>query len=362
MTSNVAGLVREGVAAFKAGRKDEARKLLTRAAELDERNEEAWLWLSAVVDNLENQQICLENVLAINPSNKRALQGLDMIKQKLAKQQDQAGAAPPSPPQQPGQSTAPYDLSIPIPGSEAPPVAMPPQTDPFAAAGEEAGFHGSGRQVDLPSQDEYDAWVDGLNLGGAVEPAPAQPSAQPPAQDPFNFDGGPFQQDVAPADPFGDFDQGDGYAQAEAPPANDPFSVDPGYGDMRSPGQEQPDPAPMPQADPFALPQHNTLEGYADPAEAVDDFDALIDDEGDYSSASPFFDAESEVGVSPEEAAAEAQMIRLLQTIPAEIKPSHLPGKGPLYPRSLLIGLVAAGGGVAVSFVLMIILIVSRIA
>lgn len=46
MSANVEGLVREGMNAIKAGRKDEGKAMLLRAVELDQYNAEAWLWLS----------------------------------------------------------------------------------------------------------------------------------------------------------------------------------------------------------------------------------------------------------------------------------------------------------------------------
>ncbi len=84
MPANVDGMVREGINAYRAGKKEEARAFLLKAVEIDERNEQAWLWLSAVVDSVDEQQICLENVLAINPNNERALQGVKLLKQKAA--------------------------------------------------------------------------------------------------------------------------------------------------------------------------------------------------------------------------------------------------------------------------------------
>ena len=50
MSANVEAMVREGVNAFKSGRKDEARALLLKATELDPYNEQAWLWLSGLMD------------------------------------------------------------------------------------------------------------------------------------------------------------------------------------------------------------------------------------------------------------------------------------------------------------------------
>src|SRR5512138_3265444 len=97
--SEVDSLIKQGMTAFKAGRKEEAKNIFMQAVDQDERSEQAWLWLSAVVDSDEEQQICLENVLAINPNNERARKGLDMVNQKLGSAQPPAPkpAEPPPP-------------------------------------------------------------------------------------------------------------------------------------------------------------------------------------------------------------------------------------------------------------------------
>ena len=64
------------IAAAKMGRNVEARALLEAVLEVDERNEQAWLWMSGVVDSDEERIICLENVLTINPQNQAARHGL----------------------------------------------------------------------------------------------------------------------------------------------------------------------------------------------------------------------------------------------------------------------------------------------
>ena len=68
--------LRQAVAAAEAGRKAEARHLLETVLHADERNEQAWLWMSGVVDSDEERIICLENVLTINPKNQAARKGL----------------------------------------------------------------------------------------------------------------------------------------------------------------------------------------------------------------------------------------------------------------------------------------------
>ncbi|WP_420631111.1 tetratricopeptide repeat protein [Candidatus Leptofilum sp.] len=80
-------LLRTAIQAAKAGEREKAHQLLLQIVEQDEQNETAWLWLSGTVKTKEDRQICLENVLAINPNNKMAQKGL----QKL-------GATPASPP------------------------------------------------------------------------------------------------------------------------------------------------------------------------------------------------------------------------------------------------------------------------
>ena len=81
-------LLERGITASRAGRKQEARQVLLEVIEFDERNEQAWLWLSGVVDSLEDRHICLENALAINPDNAHAQAGLRWLDQQ----------PPPSPP------------------------------------------------------------------------------------------------------------------------------------------------------------------------------------------------------------------------------------------------------------------------
>lgn len=84
----VAKLLRAGIAAAQEGRAEEARQTLLRVTELEERNEQAWLWLSGVVESLPDRRVCLENVLAINPHNAVAQAGLRWLDQQAAAAQD----------------------------------------------------------------------------------------------------------------------------------------------------------------------------------------------------------------------------------------------------------------------------------
>ncbi len=77
-------LLKQGFAALKAGRNEEARNLLMQVVEQDERSEKAWLWLSGAVDSDEERITCLEKVLAINPDNKIARQGIEALRRQSA--------------------------------------------------------------------------------------------------------------------------------------------------------------------------------------------------------------------------------------------------------------------------------------
>jgi hypothetical protein len=77
--ANVEGLIKEGIRAYRAKNKAEARALFEKATDLDQYSEQAWLWLSAVVDTEEDQRVCLENVLFVNPDNANARKGLELL-------------------------------------------------------------------------------------------------------------------------------------------------------------------------------------------------------------------------------------------------------------------------------------------
>ena len=74
--------LRNGIAAAKAGRREEARRLLSQVVEINPQSEQAWLWLSGVVDASEDRLICLENVLTLNPDNVQARAGLRRLQEQ----------------------------------------------------------------------------------------------------------------------------------------------------------------------------------------------------------------------------------------------------------------------------------------
>ncbi len=73
----VPALVALGRRLAEAGHKQFAYPLLKRATDLDDRNEEAWLWRAGLTDNRREMITSLNQVLALNPDNPRARSGLD---------------------------------------------------------------------------------------------------------------------------------------------------------------------------------------------------------------------------------------------------------------------------------------------
>ena len=75
--------LQEAIAAVKAGQTVRARQLLITILRQDPNNEQAWLWMSAVVDTDEAKAMCLEKVLALNPQNAAARRGLSALRSHL---------------------------------------------------------------------------------------------------------------------------------------------------------------------------------------------------------------------------------------------------------------------------------------
>ena len=120
--------LRQGIAAAKAGNDEQARELLLKVVDVDEYNEQAWVWLSGVVGSDEDREICLENVLAINPDNHLAQAGLAYLRGR------QATATPPPKPKA-EQQAEPMSPSQPKPTPQTPKSQPAPQP-PAAAASE----------------------------------------------------------------------------------------------------------------------------------------------------------------------------------------------------------------------------------
>ena len=120
--------LQQGIAAAKAGNDEQARELLLKVVDVDEHNEQAWVWLSGVVDSDEDREICLENVLTVNPDNHLAQAGLAYLRSR------QATAAPPPKQVQPRAKPTPPPQP---PAPPTPPTIEPAPQPPVAATTEE---------------------------------------------------------------------------------------------------------------------------------------------------------------------------------------------------------------------------------
>ena len=87
--------------------RNHARQLLLEAVEKDDTNVQAWLWLSTVMDNPNDQLTCLRNVLVLEPDNASAQQGMALLEEKLGPQ-PQSPDADPAPLPQTRQSPCPF--------------------------------------------------------------------------------------------------------------------------------------------------------------------------------------------------------------------------------------------------------------
>ncbi len=211
MAANVDAMVNEGVNAFKAGRKEEARALLLKATELDPYNEQAWLWLSGLMDGPDDQRTCLENVLAINPDNERAKQGLAYLTGTTSAGNTSPFAAGTPPPSVPP-SSAPTSVEWGASDSPAMPAAWnrPAPVEPTPAA--------------------LDDWVSNLNLSANDAPAggtsafgnsASLPTAVPSPFGDFDVDDETFGDGPFSASPLdlGDDEPADPPRRSPAPPS-----------------------------------------------------------------------------------------------------------------------------------------------
>src|SRR5512138_3913239 len=88
-------VLQKAIQAARAGRRIEARDLLLELVEMEPHNEMAWMWLSGLVDSLEDRIIACENVLTINPGNEKVRSYLTGLQRQYgsiqpAKQSDEA--------------------------------------------------------------------------------------------------------------------------------------------------------------------------------------------------------------------------------------------------------------------------------
>src|SRR5512139_1526609 len=79
---DVRDLLAQGITFAKRGQNEKAREVFSLALVSDPRNENAWLWLSAVArDDAEKEEALLQ-VLALNPKNPTATNELQKLQEK----------------------------------------------------------------------------------------------------------------------------------------------------------------------------------------------------------------------------------------------------------------------------------------
>ncbi len=79
MTEPPPDLLEKAIQAAREGRRTEARDMLLHLVEAEPRNEAAWIWLTGLVDELEDKIIACENVLTLNPGNERVRAYLNQL-------------------------------------------------------------------------------------------------------------------------------------------------------------------------------------------------------------------------------------------------------------------------------------------
>jgi len=73
------GLLQQGIEAYRAGQRDEARKLFISIIKQTPDNETAWNWMYQVSNNDQERMHCLKQILRINPQSEKANQLLDTL-------------------------------------------------------------------------------------------------------------------------------------------------------------------------------------------------------------------------------------------------------------------------------------------
>lgn len=336
MSANIEGMVRSAIEAIRAGNKVEARVLLEKALELDEYNEEAWLWLSGVVENRDEQRTCLENVLVVNPNNERALSGLKALGVDPGKRPAPVEEAAPSAEHSPFTDmnfdealATSFDLS----GDET--EADDAWDEIIATSSASSNYRGP----EL-SKDDYDNWVDSLGLAAGEEPPAVRPgmgtSADNLAQ--MAASSGVFDQGYDPDnddDGFTDLSRSgtiaDDYSDAYSPTPDEDEYVAP----------RQPD-----YATTFEIDEDDQIDlsrGYSQ--EYLEDEDML--DEMSRADSADFIFSEDE----PE---GETDLDHLFSAIPVSVKPTRLPGTVEsvgLAPKAL-VAVLAVLNVAAIAFVI----------
>lgn len=94
-------LTQQGIAAYKAGKKADAQRLLRQALQQDANDIPAWLCLAGAVDNAADQAYCFQMVLRLDPNNAIARNGMAKVEQDQQRAAREAAGLPEVEPPQP---------------------------------------------------------------------------------------------------------------------------------------------------------------------------------------------------------------------------------------------------------------------
>lgn len=84
----MASSLQEGINAAKAGRMQEALEFMKDAIIDEPQNADVWVWIAAIIDDLDKQEIFLNKALEIDPNNIPAQRGISYLYQR---KRDEAG-------------------------------------------------------------------------------------------------------------------------------------------------------------------------------------------------------------------------------------------------------------------------------
>jgi tetratricopeptide (TPR) repeat protein len=87
-------LLQQGITAYKAGKRDEARKYFIAAIKQNQNNERAWQFMYNVANDDKEKLSCLIQVLRINPQNEKAQTLLNQLKNSQSHLQTPINAPP----------------------------------------------------------------------------------------------------------------------------------------------------------------------------------------------------------------------------------------------------------------------------
>src|SRR5215216_5281861 len=72
-------LLQQGITAYRAGNRDEARRAFITVLKQNPDSERAWGWMNNVCQTDQERIHCLKQILRINPKNDKARQYLDQL-------------------------------------------------------------------------------------------------------------------------------------------------------------------------------------------------------------------------------------------------------------------------------------------